>query len=426
MWMFSNISAQTSGNIVTVDFAKRVIGTKSMSGFLHGIEPDKPSDNLISPLKPKQWRASYSDQAVYQRIRKSGARIQLVLSDFWGYTGLSTDRPPPFQDFPQFEKFVSSLAKTYGSKDVVWDVWNEPEDPKLPYWKGTFRQFCETYLRAYLVLRKELGANAVIGGPSFSRYDKAQLKEFLDFCQANGCEVNFLSWHELNELDITGISDRLNEARALFVNNPAYADLKIREIQINEIIGGDAQYSPGVILGYFYYLEKGNADGASKACWENSTGKSNCDEGALDGLIRRSDLQPTAAWHAYKIYADGAESRVRSATTNPLVAALASSNFDTPNKAQILIGYFKESPNTPAQINVSLNLENLKALPFLRQSNRARIKIQKIRDTGDQAVQNLEFVSEKDFRLSNSFLKLTLNKVSLNDAYLITVTNSKI
>jgi hypothetical protein len=270
-----------------------------------------------------------------------------------------------------------------------------------------------------------LGPNAIIGGPSFSRYDKSLLMQFLDFCKANGCEVNFLSWHELDELNITKISPHLDEAHALFVNNPAYAKLKIREIQINEIVGGDSQYSPGVILGYFYYLEKGKADGSSKACWEDALGKSTCNDGALDGLIRQDTLLPTAAWWTYKTYADGVESRVASATTNPLVVALGSSGSSEKKQAQILIGYFKESAEAPAKIDVSINLKSLKSLPFIAAGRRVKVKIQKLRNTGDRAVKNLDFVSEQDFRLSGNSLNLTLSKVSVDEVYLLTVTNAE-
>jgi hypothetical protein len=418
------IPAQTSISTVYTDFAQPIVETKSMSGFLHGIEPNRPQDNIIFPLKPKQWRASHSNPAVNKRIAQTGARIQLVLSDFWGYTGISTNRPLPFQDYSKFENFVSSLAKSYNSKEIIWDVWNEPEDPKLPYWKGTFEQFCETYRRAYQVLRKELGPNAIIGGPSFSRYDKSLLMQFLDYCKVRGCEVNFLSWHELDELNITKIPAHLNEARALFINNPAYASLKIKEIQINEIVGGDAQYNPGVILGYFYYLEKGKADGASKACWENSSGKSNCNDGALDGLVRQDNFLPTAAWWTYKVYADGVESRVASRTTNPLVAALGSVKSDTANKAQVLIGYFKESQPALKKIDILLDLQNLQSLSFIGASNLAHVKIQKIRNSGEQAVQKLDFISENNFQLSKNSLKLTLNNVLLNEAYLVSVTKA--
>jgi hypothetical protein len=146
----------------------------------------------------------------------------------------------------------------------------------------------------------------------------------------------------------------------------------------------------------------------------------------LDGLLRQDDLLPTAAWWAYKIYADGAESRVIGTSSNPLVAVLGSSQSDAKNKAQILIGYFRESQETPAKIDVSLYLKNLKSLLFIGDNSSVHIKIQRIRDTGEQAVKNTDFISEKDLRVSNNLSKLRLNKLSVNEAYLVTVTKTNI
>ncbi|MGI8494933.1 MAG: GH39 family glycosyl hydrolase, partial [Pyrinomonadaceae bacterium] len=233
-------SEQIDSAEIEVDFSQPVVKTKSMSGFLHSVGDDIPAENMIAPLKPKQWRIGKFDPADYKRIVKSGARPQIVLSDLWGYPALDPKIRPPYQIFAEYENFVRKLARENKSKDVIWDIWNEPEDPKLPFWKGTFDEFCETYRRAYKVLREELGADAMIGGPSFSRYNRVLLKRFLDYCAANDCEVNFLSWHELDDRKITGIAERLKEARELFAGNPAYAKLKIKEIQINEIIGNSA------------------------------------------------------------------------------------------------------------------------------------------------------------------------------------------
>lgn len=404
---------------VYIDFAKPA-RVKSMSGFLHSMDAVKPPDSLVLPLKPKQWRTSETDPAVYDRIKKSGARTQIVLSDLWGYPGLNSDREWAYQSYAGFEEFVRQIARRHKSNEIIWDIWNEPDDPRLPFWKGTFEQFCETYRRAYKILRQELGPDVMIGGPSFSRYDKNLLTKFLDFCRVNNCEVNFLSWHELDERAITSIPERLDEAHKLFLENPKYSRLKIKEIQINEIIGGDAQYNPGVILGYFYYLEKGKADGASKACWENLLQQSNCYNNSLDGLISK-DFRPRAAWWTYKIYADGAESRVESAATNPKVAALGSARSDKPDKAQVLIAFFKESGREPPTINVSIKLNNLNNLPFIAGAEKVRVKIEKIPDTGEKALESPVFVSEKDFIMSNNSLQIVLDKISVNEVFLVTV-----
>lgn len=418
----TNVSGQSVEAIVSVDFAQTA-RVKSVSGFLHGIEAAKPPDNLILPLKPQQWRVSETEPFIQNRVQKSGARIQLVLSDLWGYPGLNTNRSWAYENYAEFEDFVRQIARANKSPEIMWDVWNEPNDPRLPFWKGSFEQFCETYMRAYKILRRELGADAMIGGPSFSHYDKVLLTKFLNFCAANGCEVNFLSWHELDQSVITSIPERINEARRLFLDNPAYSGLKIKEIQINEIVGETAQYSPGSILGYFYYLEKGKTDGACKACWENYAKQSNCYNNSLDGLLT-ADFRPRASWWAYKIYADGAASRVFGTATNSKVAVLGSAESDTADKAQVLIGYFKRFADEPETANVTINLKNLNDLPFISGSRKARVKIEKIPNSGERAIQNLEVIGEKTYLLSGNSLQIALGKIYANEAYLVTVMKS--
>ena len=126
------------------------------------------------------------------------------------------------------------------------------------------------------------------GGPSIAKYDQNFLTAFLNYCKDNNLEVNFLSWHELNDQDITSIAARINNARRSLQQNPKYQSLKIQKIYVNEIIGPTAQYRPAEILGYLYYTELGRADGAAKACWEpvnNTSGTNNCFNNSLDGLV---------------------------------------------------------------------------------------------------------------------------------------------
>lgn len=416
----SSASEQVDTAAVEVDFGAKIENVKSASGFLHSFATNKPTESLIRDLKPKQWRVGELDEAKLKRIGDSGARAQIVLSDLWGYPGLTSTGKWAFEDFTAYENFVRRTARANRSKNLLWDVWNEPEDSRLPFWKGSFDQFCETYLRAYKVLRDELGADAMIGGPSFSKYDQAELKRFLDYCLENGCEVNFLSWHELDDRKITSIGRHLREAREMFVENPAYARLNIKEIQINEIVGSRAQNSPGAILGYFYYLEQGNADGASKACWENAAGDYNCYNDTLDGLLNPANFQPTAAWWAYKFYADGTPSRVVSVSDNPRIVSLASSQSSQEKVAQILLGYFRQSASDPLTANVLLNLKNLNSANFTDGKAEIKIRIEKIPAMGERVLLKPELTEERNFKISESAVNLNL-KISVNEAFLVTI-----
>jgi xylan 1,4-beta-xylosidase len=126
---------------------------------------------------------------------------------------------------------VARVAQSAQGLDVLWDVWNEPNTGT--FWQGTREQFFETYLRAYGVLRDQLGPDAWIGGPSITLYDHAFLAEFLDFCVANACEVNFLSWHELRSTGyrIVPITDNLADAYASFVDQFVFCDGSVKPIK---------------------------------------------------------------------------------------------------------------------------------------------------------------------------------------------------
>ncbi len=85
----------------------------------------------------------------------------------------------------------------------------------------------EVYAVANRVLVEELGKDAVIGGPSTSRYSPRWFTAFLDSCVAAGCDIDFLSWHEnLRPEDQLGsISKHLADARPRFLDARASLSL---------------------------------------------------------------------------------------------------------------------------------------------------------------------------------------------------------
>jgi xylan 1,4-beta-xylosidase len=347
--------AQTAEPTITVDFATRELGVHSMSGFLHAMTETKPADSLLRPLQPKLWRLR--DLTFYDRIVGMGARVELMVSDTWGYPFQKWN--PPYENYTKWENYIRKLAQDTKGKKIIWDIWNEPNGGIPPFWNGTREQLFRTYEQAYRVLREELGPTAMIGGPSVADYDRDYIIAFLEYCRKHGVEVNFLSWHELLEADedIPSIANHLRDARRNMVNNPRYKNLNIREIHINEAIGPKNHYRPGDIVGYLYYLEKGRADAAVKACWTSFENSADCNNN-LDGLIDPSSDQPRAAWWVYKLYADGFENRVSSSSTGPNVVALASKSTAS-KKSQILLGSFSPKKFLPTYSLINLKLNNL-------------------------------------------------------------------
>ncbi|WP_449419514.1 GH39 family glycosyl hydrolase [Phormidium nigroviride] len=398
---------------VNVDFAVPQ-SIKSVSGILHGIDPSNPPDSTIKPLQFKLWRAGRVD--TYDRVVNSGAEFQLIVSDLWGYG--ANPNGWPYQNYPAWEAFVRQLAQQNKGKKILWDVWNEP-DWANPFWAGTREQFFETYKRAYQILRQELGPEAIIGGPSIAIYSKDYLVAFLEYCKANKLEVNFLSWHELNDDNILFVDDHLIEARRNFIQSPAYASLKIKKLYVNEIVGEVGQYRPGDILGYFYNLERGQADGACRACW-GSLGPnkvSNCFNNTLAGMVTPNSFQPRAAWWANKAYADGASSRVRSQSSSERVVALASKS-NSSGKAQVLLGYFDRNNSSSIRLNVTL--ANLKQLN-VAQNGKIHLKLEKIPNSQEAAVQKLAILKEENVSIGNGTLKYIIPNFGLHEAYVLTI-----
>jgi len=419
--MFQTLPAQTvaSPATVTVNFGSSR-ATMPANGLLLG-DIAGLSTSAIMPLQPKLWRFS-ANSGLYLPFSTSGTALQFVLSDLYCYPSANwCGRVPPYQDWPGYEAIVRQAAQNMRGQNVMFDVWNEPDYNY--YWSGTNNQFFQTYLHAYQVIREVLGPSVLIGGPSSSMpYNKTFLQAFLDFCNANGCEVNFLSWHEFIDVDsaILSISSHILDAKSSFMNNPKYARLNMKRIDINEMIGPTNAHRPGAILAYLDQIEKGGAGGASKACWPDSKGQNECFNGTLDGLLTSDTQQPRSAWWAIKAYADGATTRVASTATDPHVIALASKPVSASASAQVLIGYFNGTVSTPIQVSVNLN--GLAPLWSLSANGTVSVEIDEIPDSGESELWQPIRIGQRDLQLSGGIATTTLVSVAPGQVYRLTLS----
>jgi hypothetical protein len=365
----------------TVDFA-RAVDARSSVGLLHGMDAREPPDRWIAPLAPRSWRGDM-ESASYDRATRFGARYILVLSDLWGYPGANWyGRRPPWADLARWAGFVRGVARAYRGRPLVWDVWNEPDQPY--FWNGTEAQFHETYRVAYEVIRQELGAQAVIAGPSVSGFRWSWLVGLLDYCRQADCEVNALSWHELaGGGAVRAIPDHLRRARRALVRNPALVAVGLRELHVNESVGrGDALF-PGEQLAYLALLERGRADAAARACWPDPSGADNCLGHTLDGLLDSRSSRPRGDWWTTAWYARGVPSRVAASSTSPDVIALAAARSPTAHHAEILLGEYGDRPQP---VTVRVAMRGLRALRFLRGSRRVALAAFRIVNAGEAPV----------------------------------------
>jgi hypothetical protein len=406
---------------VTVDFSTPVPGTAPAHGFLHSVSLSAPGDARIQPLRPAFWRVGNSPAfsvpgdsrwpAIHGRLVSLGAKVQLVVSDSWGYGS----RPPPFQDWPAWESWVRSIARENRSRALQYDVWNEPDLAR--FWPGTRDQFFETYLRAYRVLRQELGPSALIGGPSLSRWDLGYLTAFVDFCRQNGCEINFLSWHELDDRSsaLDGIPSHLQAARTAFIQDAGNASVRVRELHVNETIGSQATHDPAAAIAYLAQLEKGGAHAAAKACWKDSTGASECYDDSLDGLLVSGTSEPRAIWWAYAAHAAGLGSRVASTSTSPRLFSLASAGSDAPEAAQVVLAYFSRGVTAPPSLPVEVELRALSRLSFASGLQRLHLRLESIPNDGENALDRPRVVAERDLDIAADSTTFSIPSIAMGE-----------
>lgn len=95
----------------------------------------------------------------------------------------------PPKDYDKWKELVYQWVKhsieRYGKKEVItwlWEVWNEPD---IPYWSGTFEEYCKLYDYAADGLKRAC-PECTIGGPHTTspRSDKAYkyLADFIQHC----------------------------------------------------------------------------------------------------------------------------------------------------------------------------------------------------------------------------------------------------
>jgi xylan 1,4-beta-xylosidase len=371
----SRIAAVPASVVVRLD--KPVVGNKSMSGFI-GQGEALGSSSMMAGLHPQLWRLGGNYQNDRDRVKALGAPIIVVLSDLWGYQHSN----PPNKDWEVFNARVGVIASDWKGYDTIWDLWNEPDNTGDQFAPShDITDFYAIYNHAYHALRDALGPDVPIEGPSYALYSLPKIRAFLDYCVANNLQVNDLSWHELDKDSNTALVARdLGEVKELLAENPKYQALKIHGIQINETVGQTAQYRPGEIISYLYYLEQGGADGACKGCWWDSKGAMNCFNRSIDGILDPATNKPRAAYWAYALYSTGAADRVQSSASDLRLAPIAS---DTDGAVQVLIGNHAVDKLPETVDAPKLTIAGFSKTSMLRGAKQVAVTIKMLPDSGE-------------------------------------------
>jgi xylan 1,4-beta-xylosidase len=240
----------------------------------------------------------------------------------------------------------------------------------------------------------------------------------VDYCLAHGCELDFLSWHELDSVDRPAdVEDHLVAARAAYIADPRVAAVKIGEININESLSPDASIQPGAVVAMLYHLEHGGADGAARSCWVplDGTTPSNCFNGSLDGLIEPRTELPRSIWWAYRSYADGASSRIQGSSSGDVVA-IGSGRSSAPETGQVLVG--NSGASAPSVI---LQLQNLSSLPFVGSRQAVHVNVKRIPAAGEAVVIGLPLVLDRDYPVVDGAATVTLDDIAAYETYTLTI-----
>ncbi|MCP4633128.1 MAG: T9SS type A sorting domain-containing protein [candidate division Zixibacteria bacterium] len=342
--------------------------TLKEAGFLHGVENGETfDDSLIAKLKPLHWRIAKF--YTLERALPFNPRITYETSFIYAWNHGGPPNARPWEDWEGYEQFILnvmlSIAYYYPEANIeYYDVWNEPD---LGYfWSGNYEQLLELFARTYNVV-KTFDPGAKVVGPSIAWFRPsnpgvANIVGFLeDLDSLYDVRLDAVSWHENNSIFDTGVGpDRIpgtaDQIRSMLMEafGPDYQP----ELHINEYAGAREHLSPGLNIGYLYYLSEAEIDASMRACWNVYSGDEPpydywCDCWAgFDGMFMRDGFIPQPTFWIYKAYADMKGSmRLRTYGTDENTVALASRE-DINQEIKLLVGSYYQTNQTALTIHV--------------------------------------------------------------------------
>ncbi len=144
-------------------------------------------------------------------------------------------------------QWVKHCVSRYGANEVsswYWEVWNEPD---IPYWKGTFDEYCKLYDYASDAVKRAL-PSARIGGADVTGGGAKFLDRFIHHClfETNyatgkiGSPLDLVSFHAKgspklrNDTVVMGIRNQLKNIVDNFTVISSYPQLKNTPVIIGE------------------------------------------------------------------------------------------------------------------------------------------------------------------------------------------------
>ncbi len=268
------------------------------SGSLYGIyDQGVPSNNLIQGmgLQSTDTKAQDGQQhpgsdalEIARPFTASGGRdVYIYMTDVYRNFPYERTSYAQYQGYLKNE-VAQALTSPYRSR-IVLVPYNEPDGnwfSGLTTDPATLAAFESEWLQTYQLL-KSWWPQARIAGPNFSGFFPAALGSFLQFCLANNCLPDVMTWHELQvpatvQADVAAyrqLETTVGLPRHLPVNLDEYA----------------ARYqltSPGQMVAWLSALEGARVDG-DLPYWNIN--------GSLGDSVAQQNI-PNAQWWLYNWY----------------------------------------------------------------------------------------------------------------------------
>ena len=380
--------AQVTEATIEIDFGTYLGDQKSLSGIIHGADPrpDTPElslpafENFIAPLDFRIWSTGHdmTSDGFLEMIHdghpdaRAFMRVGAGLVQICPFEG---ERERPYLDFEDYKTYVTCVATWARDNNVdVLDIWNEPNQEAF-LGNGIIEKrdlFFQTFKIAHHAI-KEVWPDAVIAGPSLGKTNQESwLLDFMIFCDENQIEVPILTWHENGTIWNTDwlpdLPQKLQDARADYIDSGDYPHVNVQEIVINEAVSEAYDNIPANNLAVLYYLEQGGADAAARTCWTDDP-TSLCFADTLNGLVTLPDenekQEKRAMWWLHQIYNQTLEDRVLVTSDLENVVGIANNHY-------AMIGVYEEhdfpdmSPETV--LDLTITLKNVDKLPHVSEA----------------------------------------------------------
>ncbi len=275
--------------------------TNGASGFLYGLaEPDIPTEEIaesigISTLSAKpigglQHPIGDIAQVADTFLAAGGEQIIIYTQDMYDTWYYQFDSLEQYHERVR-QTVAKSAAAPYADR-IVYCIYNEMDNGA---WFGDFKEH-ENRLKTYeawketYALVKSIDADAKIGGPGYASYKSEYIKEFLEYCKAEGCLPDTMIWHELGTKSLYMWEDHFADYDQIC------ADLGIEKIPvcITEYGLMSTNGIPGESVKWISRIESSKTTGCV-AYWRLANNL--CD-------VAADDVTPNSNWWAYHWYAE--------------------------------------------------------------------------------------------------------------------------